>query len=327
MSALRRTTIAICAASVSMAMPAAAGAVKPEPKLTTSSAKLAAALHCTGNLRAGREPVLLVHGTSATGQEAWVAPNDFAAILRDRGFATCYVDLPEYALGEIPTSAEYLVAAVRAMVARAQRPIAIYGHSQGGLVTRWALTYWPSLRLKVADAVSAAGSHHGTNGGRLSTTLDLLCKGPGCPPSFWQQMLGSNLLAAINNGRDETPGPTAWTTIRSTGDDIVQPVSGIALQGAANVLIQKVCPGREANHDDTRFDSVAFAALVDALRHKGAARPARFPADVCASPYAPGLNAEKVKASQEQAGNDSAARTIGHQPAAREEPPVPAYAR
>src|SRR5689334_8932036 len=121
MSKLRKLSLAICAAGITLVVPAAAEAAKAEPALATSSAKLAAALHCLGNLRSGGEPVLLVHGTSATGEEAWVKPNDYAAVLRDRGFATCYVDLPEYALGEIPTSAEYVVAAVRTMSARAKR--------------------------------------------------------------------------------------------------------------------------------------------------------------------------------------------------------------
>ena len=261
--------------------------------------------------------MLLVHGTAATGEEAWVAPNDFASILRDRGFATCYVDLPAYALGPIQDSAEYVVAAIRSMSARAKRPIGIYSHSQGGLLTRWALTYWPSLRRDVADAVSASGSHHGTDGGRLKDVLNGLCNGSGCPPAFWQQMLDSNLLAAFNNGRDETPGPTSWTAIRTANDDIVQPVAGAALNGASNVLIQSVCPGRVANHDDARFDSVSFAALLDALRHPGPAKVSRFPKNVCDTPHAPGLNADTVKASQKQAGDDSVSRPWPTSPASR----------
>ncbi len=298
-----------------------------DPSLRTAPATLAAALHCTGNLRTGGEPVLLVHGTSATGREAFVAPVDFAAAVRATGSATCYVDLPEFSLGDIQTSAEYVVAAIRSVSRRAGRPIAVYAHSQGGLLTRWALTYWPSLRRQVADAVTASGSHHGTNGGRLAATLDALCGSRrGCPPAFLQQRLDSRLLAALNDGKDETPGPTAWTTIRTTGDDIVQPVSGAALKGATNVLIQAVCPGRVANHDDARFDSVSFAALVDALRHPGPAKVSRLPKDVCATPYAPGLKADAVKAAKAQASDDSVSRTLGYAHNVTEEPPLRAYA-
>ncbi len=322
LSQLKKLFIVACLAT--SVIPAAARAA--EPTLATPAADLRAALHCTGNLKQGREPVLLVHGTSVNGTEAWVAPNDFGAVLRARGLATCYVDLPQHALGDLQVSAEYVVAAIRTVSRRARRPIAVYAHSQGGLLTRWALTYWPSLRRKVADAVSAAGSHHGTDGASLKTALEVLC-GVGCPPAFLQQKLGSELLGALNNGRDETPGPTAWTTIRSTDDDIVQPADGSKLEGATNVLIQAVCPGRTDNHEDTRFDSVSYAALIDALRHKGPAKPRRFAKDVCARPYAPGLDPERVKASQDQAKSDSLMRTVSYAPQVREEPAVRSYAR
>jgi hypothetical protein len=75
--------------------------------------------------------------------------------------------------------------------------------------------------------------------------------------------------------------------------------------GATNVLIQAVCPGREASHDDGRFDSVSFAALIDALRHSGPAKTSRFSGHVCDTPYAPGLDADTVKASEDQASKDS----------------------
>ena len=80
------------------------------------------------------------------------------------------------------------------------------------------------------------------------------------------------LLAAINAQPDETPGPTAWTTVRSTGDETVQPQTGphptSALKGATNIAIQSVCPGRTVSHIGTALDSVTFAAFDDALRHR-----------------------------------------------------------
>ena len=67
----------------------------------------------------------------------------------------------------------------------------------------------------------------------------------------------------------EAPGPTAWTTVRSAADEAVQPQTGphptSALKGATNILIQAVCPGRDASHIGTAFDSVTFAAFADAL--------------------------------------------------------------
>ena len=125
----------------------------------------------------------------------------------------------------------------------AGRKIAIFGISQGGLLPRFALTYWPSLRPMVSDVLAAAGTQHGTTVGAGSCSA-----ASPCPPAYWQQAAGSNLLRALNRQRFEAPGPTAWTTVRSTTDETVQPTTGphptSALKGAANLVIQAVCPGR-----------------------------------------------------------------------------------
>ena len=82
--------------------------------------------------------------------------------------------------------------------------------------------------------------------------------------------------------------------MRSATDEVVQPQTGphptSALRGATNILIQAVCPGRVTTHVGTAVDSVTFAAFLDAISHKGAAKVSRLPADVCAHPYAPGLD-------------------------------------
>jgi len=303
-----------------------------DPPLKTGAAKLNAALHCQATVRnASREPVLLIHGTGGGGKEEWVAPLDFLKSVSDAGYPVCYVELPDKALTDIQISAEYVVNAIRRVRRIAGRPIALYGHSQGGLLARWALTYWPSLRSKVADAVSIAGTQHGTNGAAGAALLDALCQpSAGCPPAFWQQKIGSNLERALNNGRDETPGPTAWTTVRTTGDDVVQPQTGAhptsALRGASNVLIQSVCPGRATNHIKAAYDSVSFATLIDALRHDGAARPSRFSGAVCSRPYAPGLSAPVVDAFDAAALPTIVARILAYPPAKRE-PPLRGYAK
>ncbi len=303
-----------------------------EPLLRTSAAKLNAALHCQASVRnAKREPVLLIHGTGGGGREEWVAPVDFRKSVSQAGYPSCYVELPDKALTDGQTSAEYVVNAIRRMRRMAARPIALYGHSQGGLLARWALTYWPSLRSQVADAVSVAGTQHGTNGAAAAALLNSLCQpSPGCPPAFWQQKIGSNLEKALNNGRDETPGPTDWTTVRTTGDDVVQPQTGAhptsALRGASNILIQRVCPGRATNHIKAAYDSVSFAALIDALRHEGAARPSRFSGKVCSHPYASGLSALIVDAFDAAALPTIVARVLAYPPAKRE-PPLRGYAK
>lgn len=322
-------TSAVLTAIVFAGLPATAEA--KDPALHVPAAKLRAALHCSPHLRhAKREPVLLVHGTGGEGREAWVDPVNFQASLSRAGFPSCYVTLPDYALGDLQTSAEYVVASIRTMRARAGRTIAVYGHSQGGLLERWALTYWPSLRRKVADAISVAGPQHGTTWGDTAPVIHAFCQ-IGCPPAFLQQTAGSKLLAAINARRDETPGKTQWTTLRSTTDELVQPANGphpsAALKGAVNIAIQHVCPGREVRHSSTQRDSVSFAALIDALRHRGPVKLRRLPKNVCAHRFAPGINDATADQAEKSRTTDTATRAAAYGHNTRTEPAVRPYAR
>jgi triacylglycerol lipase len=246
---LRSSAFAAAICVLAGAAPAAAA----DPPLTVSKAKLDAALNCHGKLQgAERQPIMLVTGTGATGDE-------------------------------------------------------------------------PSLRAKVTDVLAAAGTQHGTALGDRAA-----CAASGCAPAVWQQLAGSKLLAALNAEPDETPGPTAWTTVRSSGDETVQPQTGphptSALRGATNVLIQSLCPGRVVSHIGTALDSVTFAAFADALAHRGAARIARLPKDVCAHPYAPGLDEAGTSAVLGASGNLIAPRLVSQVPRVTAEPPVRAYA-
>jgi triacylglycerol lipase len=118
--------------------------------------------------------------------------------------------------------------------------------------------------------------------------------------------------------------------VRSATDEIVQPQTGreptSALRGAANILVQDVCPGRATSHIGTAVDSVAIAALHDAVTHKGPARVARFPADVCAHPYGTGLDEQRTSGFLALAA-ELLARGAGTVPVVRAEPPVRAWMR
>jgi hypothetical protein len=194
------------------------------------------------------------------------------------GHPSCYLNFPHFTTGDIQTTAEYVVNGIRSMRRRAGRRIGVYGISQGALLPRWALTYWPRLRPQVSDVVAVAGTQHGTTGGIVGPLVDATCRPTvGCAPAFWQQAVNSHLLKALNSRADETPGRrTAWTPVRSLSDELAQPQLGpyptSSLFGARNVLIQRVCPGRTTTHIAAVFDSVSYAALIDALRHRGGAR-------------------------------------------------------
>lgn len=290
MSKLRPIAVVVLSALAVALLAAPAGAKQAkwkEPRIAIPAAELEASFHCHGEIEAAtRQPVLFVTGTGATGEQGYlIGRGAFEAF----GRPVCTVDFPDYTTADIQVSVQYLVAAIRRTYALSGRRIAIIGISQGGLLPRFALTYWPSLRKKVTDVLAAAGTQHGSTvaAGSCSVTVP-------CPPAIWQQAAGSNLLKALNAQPLEAPGPTAWTTVRSATDEAVQPTTGphptSALKGASNILIQAVCPGRTTTHIGTAFDSVTFAAFADAVSHKGPADVSRLPADVCAHPYAPGLD-------------------------------------
>jgi hypothetical protein len=245
---------------------------------------------------AARTPVLLVTGTGVDGSEAW--PDGLQLSLTRAGVPSCYVNFPQHTTGDIQVAVQYLVHAVRVVRRRAGRDIAVYGISQGGLLPRFALAYWPSLRAKVSDVVLLAGTQHGTT---VFQSLLAGCSNCRLTAAAWQQAAGSNLLKALNRpGRDETPGPTSWTTVRTLVDELVQPTRGprptSALAGASNLAIQRICPGRRTNHIGTGVNSVSYAALRDAQTHRGPARASRINRRVCRRPYAPGLDPERTTA-------------------------------
>jgi hypothetical protein len=312
------TRVAALAAIALLIVPASAAA--KEPRLTVSRAKLRSALVCHGAISARKKPpIVFAPGTGTTGSGVYtLGKGAFDAI----GRPFCTVTFPDRTTADVQVSVQYLVQAIRTTSRRARRPVAVVGVSQGGLLARFALTSWPSLRKRVSDVVSVAGTQHG---GVSTPEAALKCLQEGCPPAIWQQGANSQFLKALNNGRDETPGPTAWTTVRSATDEVVQPATGPAptsvLKGATNILIQDVCPGRQTTHLGTAVDSVTIAAVTDAVSHRGPARVSRLPRDVCAHPYGTGLDEHQTTAFLTLAPL-LAAQNPGQFPVVFSEPPV-----
>ena len=298
MGGARRLTLAVCIGLLGLLAGGATDSVASGPRLTVPQSDLDAAVKCPIDpTNAAVTPVMFVTGTGASGDEAYlIGQGAFEAY----GHPVCYVNFPDFTTADIQVSVQYLVYGLRKEFALAHRKVAVIGISQGGLLPRFALTYWPDLRRKVSDVVAAAGTQHGTNVGIGGCSAS-----SPCPPAAWQQIQGSHLLRAVNSQPDETPGTVSYTTVRSLTDETVQPQSGkhptSALDGASNILIQSVCPGRTTSHIGTAVDSVTFAAFVDAVDHggrekRGAARVSRFPSDVCSHPYAPGLDETRTTA-------------------------------
>jgi hypothetical protein len=311
MRGARRVAAAACIATLGLLAAGPASAPASGPRLTVPQSELDAAFKCpTDPTNAASTPVMLVTGTGASGDQSYlIGQGAFEAY----GHPVCYVNFPDFMTADIQVSVQYLVYGLRKEFSLAHRKVAVIGISQGGLLPRFALTYWPDLRKKVSDAVLAAGTQHGTFLGLGSCSA-----AAPCPPADWQQIAGSRLLRAINSQPDETPGDVSYTTVRSLSDETVQPQGGkhptSSLDGASNVLIQGVCPGRATSHIGTIVDSVTFAAFVDAVAHggkgkRGAARPSRFPPDTCSHPYATGLNEAQTTLFLNAAGGVLSANT------------------
>ena len=263
---------------------------QPGPPLDVPASKLAAALNCTSGVdHASRAPVLLVPGTGSTPPDnfGW----NYEPALNQRHIPWCAITLPEFANGDIQVAGEYVVYAIRTEYARAGRRIAIIGHSQGGMVPRWALRFWPDTRRMVDDMIGLAPSNHGT------TQAKYVCTN-GCSAADWQQQNTSHFIAALNSYQETFPG-ISYTDVYTHDDEEVQPNSddhgSSSLHGGGgmitNVAVQDVCPGDAVEHNGLgTYDPVAYALAIDALDHAGPADPKRISQSVCSEGYMPGVN-------------------------------------
>ena len=290
---------------------------QPGPPLDVPAAKLAAALVCgKGVDGAARAPVLLVPGTGATADDnyAWNYEPQFDKL----GIPWCAVTFPSAGNNDVQINGEYVVYAIRTMFARAGRRIAIVGHSQGGMVPRWALRWWPDTRPMVDDVIGFAGTNHGT------TMAHADCP-RGCIPADTQQASDSKFIAALNSGQETFPG-ISYTEVYSHFDEEVQPNQDSngtsSLHGGGgritNVAVQDICPNDTSEHLGLgTVDTVAYSLAIDALEHDGPADPSRIPLSVCAQPLMPGINPVTFPLDAGRAAFDvetSSGDTVTHEP-------------
>ncbi len=263
---------------------------RPGPALSVPVEALAQSLSCTGDLAgADRAPVLFVPATWVTPGEhfGWNYLRAFDAL----GWPYCTVTTPKYAMEDMQISAEYVVYAIRSTYERAGRPIAILGGSQGGMLPRWALRFWPDVRQLVDEHVGLAPPNHGALGPVILCT-------PDCAPALWQLRYQSNFIRAVNSGKETFPG-ISYTEIYTHQDQILGPAfdhtGTSSLHGdggghVVNVALQDVCPGHVAEHIKAiTYDAVAYALAIDALTHEGPADPARIDRRVCDEEFHPGV--------------------------------------
>lgn len=278
----RLRTAVVAAAAVlltGLALPGSAAPPGAGPRLETPRAVLDDAVRCPARLT--RKTVLLVHGTSVTAEENWGW--SWVRALPREGFDVCTVEMPDRLLIDIQTTAEYVVHAIRTVARSSGQRISVVGLSQGALQPRWALRWWPDLRHLVDDYVSMAGTNRG------SVFADASC-GSDCLASLWQQRTsGSQFLGVLNSG-DTTPGAVSYTSVYSLTDEIIQPVAPVpvaSIDGAVNVAVQDICPGRYVGHVQSIADAAYYAVVMDALTHRGPAAPLRVDRHSCSQLFMP----------------------------------------
>ena len=271
---------------------------QPGPPLSVPLPKLRASLQCEASVRnAKEEPVLLNPATGVTPTQnfGW----NWEPALDMLGIPWCAYTAPHSTLGDIQTSGEHLVYAIRTEHALAQRRIAILGHSQGGMSMRWALRFWPDTRAMVEDVIGIDGTNHGT------TQQAPGCAGIGCPPADWQQGADSAFIHALNSRAETVPG-ISYTEIYTRRDEVATPDYDAAHctsclhtgRGAiTNVATQQLCPGDLNEHNTAgTIDPIAYALGVDALTHPGPADPGRVPKSVCSQLLMPGVTSPQAAA-------------------------------
>ena len=265
---------------------------QPGPALSVPEVTLARSVVCSENAKqSGKDVTLFVHGTTMTPGENFEWNWLRAMTDGDRPF--CTVALPNRAMSDAQVSAEYVVHAVRDIHRTSGRKVNILGHSQGGLVPRFALRFWPDIRAMVDDYVGFGATNHG------SYMVNALCPpGAGCSPSLWQQTADSAFTRATNS-RQETFAGISYTNIYTRTDEFVRPAlddTGTSSLHTGdgritNVAIQDVCPLDVASEHIAvgSYDPVAYALAIDALDHDGPADPDRIARSVCSEPLMPGV--------------------------------------
>ncbi len=264
----------------------------PGAPLSVSAAEVDAAIQCSDGVDAAKvAPVLLLQGTGANAKDNWSWT--YQPGLDKAGIPWCTVDLPDHATGDVQINGEYVVHAIRTISKRAGRRVSIVGHSQGGMVGRWALRFWPDTRALVDDVIGFAPSNHGT------TMASQSCGDGACTAANWQQWDISNFMKALNS-RTETFAGISYTSVYTRLDEIVQPNQDAETGSSSlrtgdglrtNVATQDICPNDTYEHLAIGLvDPVAYALAIDALTHDGPADPARVPVSVCAEQFHQGIN-------------------------------------
>ena len=182
-------------------------------------------------------PVLLVPGYG--GSTAAFEP--LARQLRAHGREVRLVELPGDGTGDLRDAAKALRSVADAALQQGAPSVDVVGYSAGGITARyWVKELGGAERAR--RVVTLGSPHHGTQLAALGPLL-----GATCPLGCQQLVPGSALLTDLNDG-DETPAGPQWLSMWSATDQVVTPPETARLDGAKNVVLQGICPGKAADH-------------------------------------------------------------------------------
>jgi triacylglycerol esterase/lipase EstA (alpha/beta hydrolase family) len=228
------------------------------------------------------DPVVLVHGLSATMSENW---SYISPLLAARGycvFALTYGLDPRFPVfgGTIPIerSAPELGAFVdRVLAATGASRVDLVGHSEGTFMPEYWLKFLGGA-AKVNRYVALTPLYAGTNVLEAATLRDL-----GQQYGFSQLVLGlfsqfcgsceeflagSDMVKLLNSGPGGAAVPSVtYTTIPTTHDELVVPyTSGILnAPNVTNEVLQSVCPNDLSEHGAEAFDPIVAQLILNAL--------------------------------------------------------------
>ncbi|MET9485808.1 alpha/beta fold hydrolase [Nocardia sp. NPDC006630] len=233
------------------------------------------------------EPVILLHGLTATQAENWTT---LAPLLANNGycvFSLTYGRSPALPppLNGVPgvrsmidSATEELAPFVdRVLAATGAAKVDFVGHSEGTVMPRWYIKFLGGAD-KVAKSVNLAPINNGTqaNGsGLLAGGLGAvglwgqaqrLAEGSGAPITV-ELTTGSDYLNAVNSGVAYAPG-IDYTFLMTRYDEAVVPYTsgyGPVAPNITNIVVQDQCPLAIFEHNGAAFDPVAAQDVLNAL--------------------------------------------------------------
>jgi len=177
--------------------------------------------------------------------------------IRATGRAATVVTLPDGGTGDLARQADAVEDAVSAALDAGAPSVDVVGYSAGGVVARLWVQRHDGVH-KARRIVTLGSPHHGT---RLAAAG--VAAAPGACPIACQQLAnGSRLLADLDT---PVPTPPAWLAVWTVQDETVTPPDSGRLEGAVNVAVQDLCPGRTVSHSQLPSDAAVTAMVLDAI--------------------------------------------------------------